>query len=84
MSMSIHVKGPFGGCDEQAETDAFERLCGGHERGFRLLRLYQNCRADDVFLTVTRKARTKNENFRIAAESDGWTREQIAAFLHLQ
>lgn len=73
--MSIHVQSPFGGCDEQAETDAFERLVGGPTMGFRLLNIWRNCYAP---------VRTKSDIFRIRAKMNGYTDEQIDAFLHLQ
>lgn len=69
--MSIHVQGPFGGCDEQAETDAFERLVGGQTKGFRLMRIWG-------------ALYPKEQVFRSFAKGEGYTDEQIDAFLHLQ
>lgn len=81
---SIHVPSPFGtGCDEQAENDAFEQLCGGHVRAFRLLHLWQ-----DTYATPWPPGhmyyKTKEQVFRAKAKRDGFTDEQVEAFFHLQ
>ena len=67
---SIHIPGPFGGCDERAETDAFEQLVGGPERGFRLMRI------------LTEPGRDKKTALAIA-EREGYTKNQIRAWQHL-
>ncbi len=70
-NMSIHVDGPFGGCDEQAETDRFEHTMGGVEKALRLHRI------------MSEPGRTQELAEKIA-KRDGYTPTQIRAWLHLQ
>ena len=65
-----HVAGPFGGCDEQAETDAYERLCGGVSRAQRLFRLYIEHKRNPG-------------RFERVAQDAGFTEQQVAALRHL-
>jgi hypothetical protein len=68
--MTIHVDGPFGGCDEQAETDKFEELCGSVGSAQQLFRLLKICRAES--------------EFRLVAGRERFSGEQVSALLHLQ
>ena len=67
---TIHVPGPFGGCNEQDENEAFEWLVGGPDRGFRLMRI------------MTEPGRDKKTALAIA-EREGYTKDQIRAWEHL-
>jgi len=67
--MTIHIEGPFGGCDEQAETDAYEALCGSVAQAQRLFQLRKTY---------------KSHIFDRIALQEGFTVEQIEALWHLQ
>jgi hypothetical protein len=85
VSRSIHVPSPFGtGCDEQAETDAFERLCGGVKRAQRMLYLWNDSYpAGSEYDRMMGRGASKAEVFKAKAKREGFTDEQIAAFMHL-
>ena len=70
MPKSIHVPGPFGGCDEQAETENFEAMVGGPDRAFRLMRI------------MTEPGRRYETALKVAAMF--YTRYEILAWEHLQ
>tara|TARA_B100001778_G_scaffold334952_2_gene349482 strand:- start:11191 stop:11418 length:228 start_codon:yes stop_codon:yes gene_type:complete len=60
-------KGPFGGIDEQAVTDALEDMIGIN-RSFALMRLWQASRND-------------RERFRKAADRDGFPSKAVEHYL---
>jgi len=68
--MSIHIEGPFGGCDEQAETVAFELACGGVSEAQRLFRLALNL--------------DYGSNLDVVAKREGFTSEAVSALKHLR
>ena len=72
--------------DEQDLTDELERVCGGAERTFRLLGIYR--RASDAcsgnHFQIRGKLPDQTEIFTKAAKRDGYTDEQIRAFLSYQ
>lgn len=67
---------------EQERTDQFEELCGGSERAFRLLHIWQHEAWPDTNPRSDR-AESKIKNFRRIAGRAGFTEEQIEAFLEL-
>ncbi len=72
--------------DEQAMTDAFEAAVGGPDAGFRLMRLYQDCRPrlECPWDILSRVAETKEQVFRRRAIRDGYSAKAIRLFLQLQ
>jgi len=72
--------------DEQAEHEAFEELVGGPERGFRLMRMWQSTANPSTYeiLSESEKAKLRLRNFRIRADREGYSAEQIDSFLALQ
>lgn len=82
--MSIHKPSPFDtGCDEAAEHKAFEDLCGGPSRAFRLLHVWQNT-SPSVWHVGDPYYKSRNEIFRRKAKREGFSDTEINAFLHLQ
>lgn len=79
--MTFHIPGPFGGCDEKAETAAFEDLCGGAHKAGQLSRLWQNSTATP-WPPGHRYYRSRVDVFTGAAKREGFTDEQIEAFFH--
>jgi hypothetical protein len=76
---------PFGGRDEQAETERFEGIVGGPERGFRLMRIHERATqavSGDRF-RMSGEKRSAEEVFRRMAKNDGFSDEAIDAFLAL-
>ena len=72
--------------DEQAKHEAFEELVGGPDRGFRLMRLHtaaQQSTSGNRF-SLSRNQPSTEDVFRKRAKADGYTDEQITAFLELQ
>lgn len=71
---------------EQERTDALEDLCGGPNRTFRLLSLHtaavQTCSGDRSLVTPPK--RTVESVFERKALDDGYTKEQVSAFLEYQ
>lgn len=80
--MSIHVEGPFGGCDEQAETNAFEELLRERTRADRLERILRECEHVGE-LDRTRDRTLVLRLFATRAKREGFTREEVEALLHL-
>ncbi len=81
----IHRKGPFGGCDEQAEHDALHAMMG-HSRAERLHRLWVTTFPATSFSPMEFSPRTgegKAERWRERARRDGFTEEEIEAFAHV-
>lgn len=75
------VPGPFGGSDERATQEAFVEYVGGTRKADRLMYLWNDsypCSTHDIF-----KPLTKEEVFRSKAIREGYTHEQISAFLIL-
>jgi hypothetical protein len=71
--------------NEQKDTAAFEELCGGVPQAQRLLRLYMNTHGHGTaYDMVMGRGRTKEQVFRKRACEEGFTSEQINAFLRLQ
>ena len=68
--MTTHIVGPFGGCDENAETSAFEEMIGGPTKAFRLM---------NILRTLGRSSETNEKD----ALRQGYTKQQIAAWKHL-
>jgi len=68
---------------EQERTDALEGVCGGPNRTFRLLHHHtasvQTCSGDRFLITPPK--RTVESVFERKALDDGYTKEQVAAFL---
>ncbi len=80
MTRTIHVEGPFGGCDEQAEHNALWDMMG-RNRTERLARLWSNsypCKGPGVFDRYG-----KEDVWRRKAEREGYTDCEIAAFAHV-
>lgn len=76
---------PLGGRDEQAETERFENIVGGPERGFRLMRIHEKATqavSGDRYQSG-RKQRTPEEVFRRMAKDEGYSNEAVDAFLAL-
>jgi hypothetical protein len=70
--------------DEGIRTQIFEDLVGGPDRGYRLLRIYQHCGSCRDQYTAKRFRKNREEYFRRTAKDEGYTDEQIDAFLELQ
>ncbi len=71
--------------DKQAEHEAFEELVGGPDRGFRLMRIHERARqtvSGDRF-SLGRRQRSPDEVFRRLASQEGYSSEQIEAYLRL-
>lgn len=73
---------------EDEQHAAFERLCGCPERAFHLLQLWSDTYDHRTELDRLRDAQTKQtrkeQNFRKRAIREGYTDQQIKAFLTLQ
>lgn len=82
MSRFKVVQGPFGKPDEAATHAAFEELVGGPSRGFRLMRIYRDAPTPTASIYGTR-GKTKVEVFKERALRDGYTEEEIEAYLML-
>ena len=67
------------------EHEDFERMVGGPDRAFRLLRLYTASKeaASSREFTI-RRMPTLMQIFRHTARDEGYTMDQIVAFLALQ
>lgn len=77
------VPGPFGGIDEAATHEAFERFMGGPDRAFRLLHLYQESSpAPGMF--VTSPGLSREDVFRRKAANRGFKPEEVEALLEIQ
>jgi len=69
--------------------EAFEDLCGGPERAFGLLRLWENTHDnrteyDRLFSKCPSKIEYRQKIFLKKALSAGYTRKQVDCFLELQ
>lgn len=70
--------------DDQAEHEAFEQLCGGPDRAFRLLRVSISARQSVAGNPYTlQKMPTYEQVFKARAKREGFTPEEIQAFLAL-
>ncbi len=67
--------------DEQEATDDFERLVGGPERGFALMRLHRDC-ANPISMPGRPKP-TQTQVFKTRAFAEGYSVAAINAFLAL-
>ena len=78
------IKNIFGGVDEVAMQEQFEELCGGPRRASRLMFLWNEaypCGTQYDFLLG--KGKTKQQIFESKAKREGFSLEQIKAFLEL-
>lgn len=73
---------------EQDRHQAFEELCGGPTRAFRLLHIWQNTYDNrtewDRLGSGISKQEAKEQKFRRSAKREGYTDQEIDAFLELQ
>jgi hypothetical protein len=68
----------------QAAHDAFGVMVGP-ERGFRLMRLWENTTEGSAYDRMfSRRHLPRRARFIMAAQADGYTQEQIDAFLDLK
>jgi len=74
------VIGTFGGIDEQATQDAFVDFVGGMSRAEALSRISQNSWPS---FGAFGKPVSKTDVFRAKALREGFTKQQIEAFLSL-
>lgn len=78
------IKNVFGGIDEILTQEKFEELCGGPRRASRLLFLWNEsypCGTEYDFLLG--KGKNKQQIFESKAKREGFSIEQIKAFLEL-
>lgn len=73
--------------DEQSRHEEFEDACGGPDRAFRLMRIWEDC-ANPVGgtfpLSPSEKAKKRLEIFARRANGERYTAKQISLFLNLQ
>ncbi len=72
--------------DEQKQHKAFEELCGGPTKAFRLMRIWEetsNPVGGTFPLSPSEKEVKRLENFKTRATRDGFTKKQINAYLEL-
>lgn len=70
--------------NEAELTAEYERACGGPDKAFRLLRLYQSCTEPSDYDRVFRKAPSAKEKFKQRAKQEGWSQKAINLLLKLQ
>jgi hypothetical protein len=71
--------------NEEEENAAFEELCGGPRRAFKLLHIYQDSYPSGTELDrLYGQGKSKVEVFKAYARREGFSDEQVAAFLKLQ
>lgn len=75
------ILNPFGGRDEQAETDRFVQIMGGRREADQIDQLYRDSYPYPTGLYSTC---SKDDAFRDKAQRRGFTQDQIRAFLALQ
>jgi hypothetical protein len=68
--------------DEATDHAEFENYVGGVPRAFRLLRIYQESRADDGFFSLNK--RTRDEVFRENAKRAGYDENEANALIAIQ
>jgi len=73
-------RNPFGGVDEQALTDMVEAACGGVDRAFRLVRIWQGC-YPGVRVPWLGQVPTREQTFRRRAKGQGYSDRAIELFL---
>ena len=70
------------------EHEAFEQLCGGPTRAFQLLHCHSESMphpsAYDLMMQGKTREQSKEESFRRRAKRQGFTEQEINAFLELQ
>lgn len=76
--------------NEREQHQSFEDLCGGPNKAFRLMRLYQECPNSSNLLYPNPSDAPKHWNvknkaqiFRDRAKREGYTDEQVNAYLDL-
>lgn len=70
--------------DEAALTAQYEDECGGPDRAFRLLRLFQSCTEPSAYDKLYHKAPSAREKFVKRATAEGWSKKAINLLLELQ
>jgi hypothetical protein len=71
--------------NEADEHAAFEELCGGPSRAFKLLHIYKDSYPSGTELDrLYGLGKSKVEVFKAKARREGFNDEQVAAFLRLQ
>jgi len=72
--------------NEQEKTDLFERIVGGPQKGFQLMRIYEKACQDHNPRAMFPSPRfdSAEDLFRARAQGRGYTARQIESFLDLQ
>jgi hypothetical protein len=83
-AFSPHIKDPFGGCDEQAETDQFERLAGGPARARQLFNIYKNWKTSLNIIDPFRPRHWASSTWQEIAKREGFSDKAIKAFEHIK
>lgn len=74
--------------DEVAASKALEDECGGPNRAFALMRLYETCRQSAASAVrgwlYGPRPKTAAERLRVAATREGYSKRAVAIFLGIQ
>jgi len=77
------VRSPFGGVDERATHDAFVEFVGGRDRADRLFWIWKHSYEQTVYPSYLYKPVPREQVFREKAKREGFTDEEVDAFLSL-
>lgn len=72
--------------NEQEQHQAFENLCGGPDKAFRLMRIWEetsNPVGGTFILSPQEKEAKRLQNFKNRATANGFSTKQINAYLEL-